>query len=142
VTFDLRQLEVPVVQAGMGTIARHELGAAVSDAGGLGTIAGALAPIARELAATRRWLRDDPRGPEWIRVANRLSRPVAARLPASAQARALRFQRPSQPFLGPQPPTDDGPVNLLDSGPLYAGETVARIRDVRPAAEIVRALAP
>jgi len=35
---------------------------------------------------------------------------------------------------------DDGPENLLDAGPLYAGETVVRIGDVSPAAELVRAL--
>src|SRR5437763_9835966 len=52
--FDLRSLEAPVVQAGMGAVARHELAAAVSEAGGLGTIAGAGAPIAEELAAARR----------------------------------------------------------------------------------------
>ncbi|WP_207547511.1 NAD(P)H-dependent flavin oxidoreductase [Mycobacterium kubicae] len=52
--FDLRRLDVPVVQAGMGTVAGHELAAAVSEAGGLGTIAGARAPIAEELAAARR----------------------------------------------------------------------------------------
>src|SRR5947209_2877191 len=51
---DLRALEIPVVQAGMGAVARHELAAAVSEAGGLGTIAGARAPIAEELAAARR----------------------------------------------------------------------------------------
>ena len=38
----------------MGAIARHELAAAVSEAGGLGTIGGARAPIAQELAAARR----------------------------------------------------------------------------------------
>jgi hypothetical protein len=32
--------------------------------------------------------------------------------------------------------------NLLDAGPLYAGESVARIDDVRPAAELVRELTP
>ena len=51
---DLRSLEAPVVQAGMGSIARHELAAAVSEAGGLGTIAGVRAPIAQEIAAARR----------------------------------------------------------------------------------------
>jgi nitronate monooxygenase len=50
---DLRRLDVPVVQAGMGTIAVHELAAAVSEAGGLGTIAGARADIATEVAAAR-----------------------------------------------------------------------------------------
>jgi NAD(P)H-dependent flavin oxidoreductase YrpB (nitropropane dioxygenase family) len=44
--------------------------------------------------------------------------------------------------LAPVPPTDDGPPSLLDDGPLYAGETVARIADVLPAAKIVSALAP
>jgi len=32
-------------------------------------------------AATRRWLSAGERGPEWIRVANRVSRPLALRLP-------------------------------------------------------------
>src|SRR5205807_5851570 len=54
VSLDVRRLEVPIVQAGMGGgIARHELAAAVSDAGGLGTIAGARAPIAAEISAAR-----------------------------------------------------------------------------------------
>src|SRR5438270_9902581 len=51
---DVRNLESPIVQAGMGGIARHELAAAVSEAGGLGTLAGARAPIAAELSAARR----------------------------------------------------------------------------------------
>lgn len=51
---DLRRLNVPVVQAGMGAVAGHELAAAVSEAGGLGTIAGARAAIAAEVAAARR----------------------------------------------------------------------------------------
>lgn len=38
----------------MGAVAGHELAAAVSEAGGLGTIAGARAPIAAEVAAARR----------------------------------------------------------------------------------------
>ena len=92
--------------------------------------------------ATRRWLRGDPRGPRWIRAANRISAPLASRIPAAIQERAIKTQRPSQPFLGPQPPTDDGPANLLDSGPLYAGINVARVTEIRPAAELVRTLTP
>jgi nitronate monooxygenase len=45
----------------------------------------------------------------------------------------------------PLPPlaaTDDGPAELVDDGPLYAGETVARIDELRPAAEIVGDLTP
>ncbi len=56
---DLRRLPVPIVQAGMGAVARHELAAAVSEAGGLGTIGGARAPITEELGAARR-LTDRP----------------------------------------------------------------------------------
>jgi NAD(P)H-dependent flavin oxidoreductase YrpB (nitropropane dioxygenase family) len=93
-------------------------------------------------AATHRWLRRDPRGPAWIRLSNRLTGPLASRIPEATQARALRAQRPQSALFSPQPPTDDGPENLLDAGPLYAGETVARITDVAPAAEVVRRLAP
>jgi nitronate monooxygenase len=92
--------------------------------------------------ATRRWLRADPRGPGWIRAANRLTAPLAGRLPDALQRRAIAAQRPSRPFLSPEPPTVDGPDNLLDAGPLYAGATVARITDIRPAAELVAALTP
>jgi NAD(P)H-dependent flavin oxidoreductase YrpB (nitropropane dioxygenase family) len=92
--------------------------------------------------ATRRWLRGDPRGPRWIRTANRLSEPLAKRIPEAVQERAIEHQRPSQPFLGPQPPTDDGPTTLLDSGPLYAGMNVTRISEVRPAANLVEMLTP
>jgi hypothetical protein len=89
-------------------------------------------------AATERWLARE----RWLRLANRVSAPVVSRLPAALQDRSLRFQRPSMPFFSPQPPTDDGPVALLDAGPLYAGANVGRIGDVRPAAELVRELAP
>lgn len=51
---DFRALQAPIVQAGMGAIARHELAVAVSEAGGLGTIGGARGRIAQELAAARR----------------------------------------------------------------------------------------
>jgi hypothetical protein len=54
----------------------------------------------------------------------------------------VRAQRPHGRLLTPLGPTDDGPGNLLDAGPLYAGQTVARIGDIRPAAEIVRQLIP
>ncbi len=93
-------------------------------------------------AATKRWLGPEARGPRLIRVADRLTRPLASRVPASVQARALAAQRPAWPLLSPQPPTDDLPPSLLDSGPLYAGQGVSRIDDIRPAAELVKALAP
>jgi NAD(P)H-dependent flavin oxidoreductase YrpB (nitropropane dioxygenase family) len=93
-------------------------------------------------AATRRWLGDEPRGPGWIRLANRLASPLAARLPLAVQDRWLAIQRPSHPFLAALTALDDGPPSLLDSGPLYAGANVSRISDINPAAQIVNDLVP
>ena len=92
--------------------------------------------------ATRRWLGRDSRGPAAVRALNTIMGPVTARLPASIQSRIVASQRPGSPVLSPQPPTDDGPASLLDAGPLYAGRTVARMGDVRGAAELTRDLAP
>ncbi len=93
-------------------------------------------------AATDRWLSGDPRGPALNRALNRLTAPTTRYVPASLQARLARAQRPRSRLLSPPGPTDDGPANLLDAGPLYAGETVTRIDDVQSAAEIVRDLTP
>jgi nitronate monooxygenase len=51
-------------------------------------------------------------------------------------------ERESKEPLPPVPATDDGPSELVDDGPLYAGQTVARIHQLRPAAEIVATLTP
>ena len=91
-------------------------------------------------AATRRWTVDDPRGPGWVRAANRMISPLASRLPIGVQVSAAGMQRPGRPLLSPQPPVDDQDAGLLESGPLYAGETIARISSLRPAAKIVSEL--
>jgi nitronate monooxygenase len=93
-------------------------------------------------AATERQLAGDPRGPALSRALNKLMAPSARYAPASLQAHLARRQRPGSRLLSPQGPIDDGPANLVDAGPLYAGETVARIERVRPAAEIVGDLTP
>lgn len=93
-------------------------------------------------AATRRWLHGDPRGPAWVRALHRTTAPVLSRAPVAVIQRAARLQRPGLPLLGPAAATVHDPVSLLDSGPLYAGEGVARIGDIRPAAEIVAELSP
>jgi len=92
--------------------------------------------------ATARRLGADPRGPALGRALNRATAPVARFLPASAQLRLARAQRPGSRLLTPIGPTDDGPETLVEAGPLYAGETVTRIDDVRPAADLVAALTP
>lgn len=98
-------------------------------------------------AATERWLdrrssfeRRVMRAPGANRALNHLLAPGARYTPASLQLGMMRRQRPGSRLLTPAGPTDDGPATLVDAGALYAGETVARIGDVKPAAEIVREL--
>lgn len=93
-------------------------------------------------AATERWLGNNRQGPLLNRGLNRLLAPGARYMPSGLQARMIKAQRPSGRVLTPAPPTDDGPPNLLDAGALYAGGTVARITEVRPAADLLRALVP
>jgi nitronate monooxygenase len=93
-------------------------------------------------AATERLLGGDPRGPRLNRALNRLLAPGGRYAPAGLQARIALAQTADSRLLTPLGPTDDGPPNLLDAGALYAGETVARIDSVRPAAELVRTLTP
>lgn len=93
-------------------------------------------------AATERRLGADRRGPRLQRALNRLSAPTARFAPAPIQARLARAQRPGSRLLTPLGATDDGFANLLDAGPLYMGQTVARIDEIRPAAEIVGLLTP
>jgi nitronate monooxygenase len=81
------------------------------------------------------------RAPLANRALNHLLSPGARYTPSSLQLGMLRRQRPAGRLLTPAGPTDDGPATLVDAGALYAGETVARIDDVRPAAAIVRDLA-
>ena len=92
--------------------------------------------------ATARWLDGDPRGPAWLRACHRATAPVLSRMPPTMQSRLAARQRPSRPLFGPAAPTADGPPNLVEAGPLYAGECVARIDDIRSARELVRELAP
>lgn len=91
--------------------------------------------------ATERWLRGDRRGPAWVRALHVALSPALGRVPLAQQDRMARLQRADRPLLGPVAPTAGGPRNLLDAGPLYAGECVARIHDLRPAGELVAELA-
>jgi len=92
-------------------------------------------------AATERWLRRDRRGPAAVRLLNRLSAPLASRLPLSLVSRAAALQRPGLPVFGPVSPLVGDANRLVDAAPLYAGTSVERIRDMRPAAELTRELA-
>jgi NAD(P)H-dependent flavin oxidoreductase YrpB (nitropropane dioxygenase family) len=92
-------------------------------------------------AATERWLRGDPRGPALVRAAHRAMAPLGTRMSMSIGDRLARTQRPAMPFFGPAAPGTRSPERLVDATPLYAGETVARIHELRPAGELVRELA-
>jgi nitronate monooxygenase len=93
-------------------------------------------------AATDRWLRADQRGPGWVRAIHKLTSFGSSRVPIGLQLRLAASQRPSRPLFGPAAATEDGPPNLVDAGPLYAGQCIERIDDVRPAADLARELAP
>ena len=93
-------------------------------------------------AATARWLGGDPRGPGWLRLFHRATAPIFSRVPVPLQFRLAATQKPSRPMFGPAAPIVNGPSNLVEAGPLYAGVCIDRIGDIRPAGELVRDLAP
>lgn len=93
-------------------------------------------------AATEQGLRPDGSVPMTTRVLHRLSGLGAGLMPEGSQAALIRRQRPGSRLLTPITATDDRGEHLLESTALYAGETVARIDDVRPAGELVAALTP
>jgi NAD(P)H-dependent flavin oxidoreductase YrpB (nitropropane dioxygenase family) len=92
-------------------------------------------------AATERWLGGGERAPGWVGALHRASAPALSRLPISLTQRAARSQRAGNPLLGPAAATTGDPLTLVEAGPLYAGECVARIGELRPAGELVRTLA-
>src|SRR3954454_20556869 len=82
------------------------------------------------------------RAPRLNRLLNHLLAPGARYAPPGLQLWMMRAQRPGSRLLSPAGPTDDAPETLVDAGALYAGETVARIDEIRPAAQLVRELTP
>ena len=90
---------------------------------------------------TERWLANDTRGPSWVRLLNRVTARAAARTPDRMRSALVRRQRVGVPLLSPAGATDDLPSRLLDVVPLYAGQSVARIHDIRPAGEVTVELA-
>jgi NAD(P)H-dependent flavin oxidoreductase YrpB (nitropropane dioxygenase family) len=93
-------------------------------------------------AATRGWLGDDGREPWTVRAIHAALSPAARFLPVGAQLRLAGRPSSAALDLSPPAPTAEMPAATLETHPLYAGETVARIDDLRPAADLVRALTP
>jgi NAD(P)H-dependent flavin oxidoreductase YrpB (nitropropane dioxygenase family) len=92
-------------------------------------------------AATKRWLREDGGLPLSVKVAHRVSAPVLSRFPLSVASRFAGAQNVRLPLFGPSAPIVSSPDAMVDVAPLYAGETVARIAEIRPAGDLVRELA-
>ncbi len=90
-------------------------------------------------AATERW---GERPPGWLRAMNAMTGPLSRVVSVSGGARIAALQRRGLPLMTPKSLTVRDPSSLVDSAPLYAGETVLRIRALAPAAAILRALVP
>jgi NAD(P)H-dependent flavin oxidoreductase YrpB (nitropropane dioxygenase family) len=95
-----------------------------------------------ENEATARWLAAGRRGPAWLRGLQRASGPLLARGPMQLQLRLAAAQRARAPFFGPLPASAEGSPELVEAGPLYAGECVRRIENIQPAGGLVRDLSP
>jgi len=91
-------------------------------------------------SATRRWLRNDTRGPAPVRMFNRVTRSVMSRGPDRVQSWLVEHQVVGIPLFAPIPPTATMPDSVIETSPLYAGETVARIHTIQKAESIVRDL--
>jgi NAD(P)H-dependent flavin oxidoreductase YrpB (nitropropane dioxygenase family) len=92
--------------------------------------------------ATARWLAGGAAGPRATRAVNRLLGPGARRMPAGVTARLVAGQHPGRRLLLPAAATDRSPARLVESGPLYAGQGVAHVARIAPAAALVKALTP
>lgn len=88
-------------------------------------------------AATQRQLTADGEVPALNLIINRASAPGARFTPMRWQWRLAQRQRPESRLLTPFSPVAELPASFVDAGPMYAGETVARIRDIRSAAQVV-----
>lgn len=93
-------------------------------------------------AATRRWLTDDPLGPTGVRRLHAALGAAGTVTPMAVQLRLARRAAAGAFDLSPAAPIDGMSPATVDTHPLYAGETVARISRIRPAAEVAADLTP
>ena len=148
-------IEYPVFQAGMGWVARAELAAAVSEAGGLGVIGAgtdmAADELRRQIAATRE-LTDKPFGVDILFATVRATGSEAARY-SGKPCRMIRNQF-TDSWEARQDEIEPYPLQALhvghaaselgrhrgdtDHGVLPAGQSSGLIRAVKPAGQVVR----
>jgi NAD(P)H-dependent flavin oxidoreductase YrpB (nitropropane dioxygenase family) len=92
--------------------------------------------------ATRRWLSDDPRGPAGVRALHAALGPIGRITPMSVEMRLSRRAASGVLDLTPSAPKAGMSSATLETHPLYAGETVARITRIRPASTVLEDLTP
>lgn len=92
--------------------------------------------------ATRRWLTDDPRGPAGVRALHAALSPVGRLTPMSVQMKMARRAADGALDLTPSAPVEGMPSATLDTHPLYAGETVSRVTEIKPASSVLDDLTP
>lgn len=93
-------------------------------------------------ALTDRWCDRSELGPRSVRVVNRLGAPLARRLPLGALNVVATRQHAAVPLYTPALPVAGMHEEMVDRCALYAGETIHRIHDIIPAADVVARLAP
>ena len=93
-------------------------------------------------AATRRWLTDDPLGPTGVRRLHAALGAAGKVTPMAVQLRLARRAAAGALDLSPAAPIDGVSPATVDTHPLYAGETVARITRIRSAATVLDDLTP
>ena len=92
--------------------------------------------------ATRRWLKNDPRGPAGVRALHAALGSAGRLTPMALHLRIAKRASSGALDLSAAAPVVGMPDATLDTHPLYAGETVARINRIRPAATVLDDLTP
>jgi NAD(P)H-dependent flavin oxidoreductase YrpB (nitropropane dioxygenase family) len=87
--------------------------------------------------ATERWWRKRALGPPLVQLSGRLTMPLGRLVPLAALGAFGALQRPGLPLFSPSLPVAGMRDSSVDRTALYAGETVARLHDVIPAAQAV-----
>ncbi|MEA2348757.1 MAG: hypothetical protein QOG62_2544 [Thermoleophilaceae bacterium] len=93
-------------------------------------------------AATERWLGPGDATPRLLRQTHAALSALSPLMPLRVQAGLMARTATGPLDLSPQMPVAGMDPLALDTKPLYAGQTVARIKQVLPAADIVALLTP
>lgn len=92
-------------------------------------------------AAVRKWCDAQGREPRWLAPLHRLTRPLAKLGSSDGGAAMAARQSLSVPLYTPSALTPEMPEDLFDVVALYAGQSTAGIKGLKPAAQVVSELA-